>query len=407
MSIKIGICGIGAFARNFIPLFKAHPWVDEVVLADLIEERAQEQAQRHDIVRTYDSLEALCNSDVDAIALMTQRQLHGPQALQALKAGKHVYSAVPIGQTVDEIRDIVREVEASGLIYMTGETSYYYPAPIYCRRRYRQGDFGRFVYGEGQYYHDMSHFYEPFRRSGGPDWRQIAGIPPMHYPTHSVSMILSVTQARVESVACLGYVDQHEDGIFRQGSNLWDNVFSNETALMRTSDGGMMRINEFRRIGHRGMSSVQMSLYGTDASFEEQADSQVWVTNDREEMTDLNDLLRCQDIPIDEPQDDVDATVLEEFFSGVSEVHPVDRLPREFNGLHNGHLGSHQFLVDDFVKAVVTNALPPNHVWAAARYCIPGLIAHQSAVDNGRWMDVPDFGDPPDEWERLDPDFRV
>jgi hypothetical protein len=29
MGIKIGICGVGAFADNFIPLFKAHP---EVVL---------------------------------------------------------------------------------------------------------------------------------------------------------------------------------------------------------------------------------------------------------------------------------------------------------------------------------------------------------------------------------------
>lgn len=407
MSIKIGICGIGAFARNFIPLFKAHPWVEDVILADLIVERAREQARKYSITHVLNSLEALCESDVDAIALMTQRQLHGPQALQALKAGKHVYSAVPIGQTVEEIRDIVREVETSGLIYMTGETSYYYPAPIYCRKRFKQGDFGRFVYGEGQYYHDMSHFYEPFRRSGGSEWRRIAGIPPMHYPTHSVSMILSVTQAHVESVACLGYVDQHEDGIFREGANLWNNIFSNETALMQTSDGGIVRINEFRRIGHRGMSSVQMSLYGTAASFEEQADSQVWVTLNREEMTNLNDLLKCQDIPIDEPQSDVDATVLEEFFSGVSKVHPVDRLPREFNGLHNGHFGSHQFLVDDFVKAVITNRLPPNHVWAAARYCIPGLSAHQSAVDRGRWIDVPDFGDPPAEWELLDPDFRV
>ena len=404
MRLKVGICGVGAFARSFIPLFNAHPLVSEVVLADLIRERAEEQAARFGISRTLASLDELCESDVDAIAILTQRQLHGPQVLQALRAGKHVYCAVPLGQTIEEARAIVQAVEETRLIYMTGETSYYYPVAIYCRQRFRNGDFGAFVYGEGQYYHDMSEFYEPFRRSGGPNWRRVAGIPPMHYPTHSTSMILSVTGARATTVACLGFEDHHEDGIFRVGANNWDNVFSNETALMRTSDGGMMRINEFRRIGWRGLASVQMSLYGTEGCYEEQANSQVWATIDRGEMTELTDLLKCQDIPIQEPQPDVNQTVLQEFYSGVSRVHPVERLPQEFTGLHNGHLGSHQFLVDDFVKAVVTNTLPPNHVWAAARYCVPGLAAHQSALNNGQLMDIPDFGDPPPEWELLDPD---
>ena len=36
MGIKLGICVIGAFARSFIPLFKAHPLVSEIALADLI-----------------------------------------------------------------------------------------------------------------------------------------------------------------------------------------------------------------------------------------------------------------------------------------------------------------------------------------------------------------------------------
>ena len=404
MSIKVGICGTGAFADCFIPLFKAHPLVGEVVLADIQPERVKEQAAKHGISRTLASLDELCHSDVDAIVIMTQRQLHGPQALQALKSGKHVYSAVPIGQTIDEISSIVKAVEQTHLIYMSGETSYYYPCAIYCRRRFRQGDFGQFVYGEGHYYHDMVHFYQSFKRSGGPDWRKVAGIPPMYYPTHSVSMILSVTGARATTVSCLGFQDNHEDGIFRIGANMWDNVFSNETAMMRTSDGGMMRINEFRRIGWQGISSVQMGLYGTKGCYESQADSQVWVTIDPKEMVALNDLLACSQIPVNHVQSNMDQTVLQEFHEGVSSVHPIGRLPKEFVGLNNGHCGSHQFLVDDFVKAVTTNMLPPNHVWASARYCIPGLVAHQSAKRDGEMMDIPDLGEPPSDWELLDPD---
>ena len=73
-------------------------------------------------------------------------------------------------------------------------------------------------------------------------------------------------------------------------------------------------------------------------------------------------------------------------------LHAVERLPKVYETLPNGHLGSHQFLVDDFVTACVTGRTPPNNVWQAARYVVPGLIAHDSAVNGGALLDVPDFG---------------
>jgi len=64
-------------------------------------------------------------------------------------------------------------------------------------------------------------------------------------------------------------------------------------------------------------------------------------------------------------------------------------------GLPNGHLGSHQFLIDDFVTACLAGAQPANNVWQAARYLVPGLIAHESAVRGGELLEMPDFGDGP------------
>ena len=80
---------------------------------------------------------------------------------------------------------------------------------------------------------------------------------------------------------------------------------------------------------------------------------------------------------------------------GAAAVHDIDRLPREFAGLPNGHAGSHQFLVDDFVVACCENTLPPNNAWDAARYVMPGLIAHESALLDGALLKIPDLGDPP------------
>lgn len=128
-----------------------------MVLAERLRERLRDTAAEFGIQRTFASLTELCASDGDAIAIYTQRHLHGPHVLEALRAGKHVYCAMPLASSMDDVAAIVREVEERRLIYMTGETSYYYPNTLYCRQRYREGAFGRFVYGEAAYYHDLSH----------------------------------------------------------------------------------------------------------------------------------------------------------------------------------------------------------------------------------------------------------
>ena len=250
MGITVGICGTGAFSRNFIPLFKAHPLVERVVLCDLDAGKLRERSEQFGIPESCPSLEELCAMDLDAVAIFTQNWMHGPQAVQALRAGKHVYSAVPSAITMDEITELVRTVEQTGLIYMVGETSYYYPNAIYCRRRFRAGDFGDIVYAEGEYYHDWDHgLYDVMKWRGGKEWRKLAGAPPMHYPTHSVSMLVSVSGAHATHVSCLGWEDHHADGLYAPGANIWGNTFSNQTALCRMSDGSIFRVNEFRRIG--------------------------------------------------------------------------------------------------------------------------------------------------------------
>lgn len=408
MGLKIGISGAGQFSRSFIPIFQAHPDVDEVVLADLAPERCAEFARRFGIRSTFASHSDLCASDVDAIALFTQRWMHAPQAIEALRAGKHVYSAVPAAVTLDEMAELIDTVKATGLVYMVGETSYYYPATIYCRERFAAGDFGRFVYGEAEYIHDMDiGFYDAYRYSGGADWKRTASFPPMLYPTHSVSMILSATGAHMTAVSCLGYVDREQDGVFQADVSLWGNEFSNETALMRTSDGGMVRINELRRVGYHATPEVRMSLFGTQASFETQTDprsgrkppgnASVWYSKHSQTTQDLTEFLICQKSqPGAHDHSQVSAALHSGFFTGLSAAHPVDRLPETFKGIPNGHEGSHQFLVLDFVEAVLADKLPPNHVWFAARCCVPGIIAHESAKQGGVLLEVPDFGDPTD-----------
>ncbi len=432
MGLKIGICGAaGGFSQAFVPLFQAHPAVDEVYLADLMADKLAEQAAMFGITKTFPSLDELCKSDCDAIALFTQRWKHAPQAVQALKAGKHVYSAVPAAVSLEELDELVKTVEETGLIYMLAETSYYRAQTTFCRDAFAAGKFGKFVYGEGQYHHDMAHFYRGYMRSNGDAWKRTASFPPMYYPTHSTAFILGVTFRRMTEVSCFGYVDDGPDGLFDPELSLWGNVFSNETALFRTSDGGMARVNEFRRTAHSMMD--RMTLTGTHGCYQEQPREEgilsnvfTWLdfpegygTGDSIPYTQAHDLvkLRKKDhndlcvfdrvVVTEENLGDLPKEYLGKTFLGVSPYQPWQQLPVEFADRKNGHEGTHVFLVNDFVRSVTQQKLPPNHVWQAARYNAPGIVAHESAKREGERLSIPDFGVPPADWATMDEVFPL
>ena len=381
MSIKIGMVGTGQMAQGFIPLFKAHPLVREVVLCDLDAVKLRAIADRFGILRTCPSLDDILGTDVDAVAIITQHWLHGPQAVKALRAGKHVYSAVPCAENIPEITELVRTVEQTGRIYMMGETSYYYPHVVWCREQHRRGVFGDITYAEASYHHDWDitsiDSRGIIRARTGDRFLELAGSPPMHYPTHSTSQIIGVTGAHMTRVSALGWRDRHPDGIYDPQVNKYRNAFSNETALFAMSDGACARVNEFRRVGHPG--GEFMTLCGTEASFEYTQAGRVIIGKGFADTKRLDDIL----------------TLRPGVYGGTAAAHDTARLPKEFATLPNNHWGSHQFLVDDFVKACVTGEQPPNHVWQAARYMIPGLVAHDSAEQGGVQLAVPDLGGPP------------
>jgi hypothetical protein len=151
------------------------------------------------------------------------------------------------------------------------------------------------------------------------------------------------------------------------------------------------------------------SFYCTDACFEENSMSTVLIARQGFEggqhwkhgQSLVIDLAPWIDGPYfefprpDHPED-------QRRFLGTAPAHDTARLPEAYRGMKNGHSGSHQFLVDDFVRACRKEALPPCHIWNSAAWCAPGLVAHQSALKDGELLSVPDFGTPPADWPRLE-----
>jgi len=398
--MKIGVIGTGQFARSFISLWQLHPAVEEVYVTDLVAERARQHVEQYGLAGSFADVDALLASDVDSVAIMTQRWSHAELALKALEAGKNVYSAVPMAISAEEIAAIVAKVEQTGLIYMMGETSYYNPAVIYARQRIAAGAFGRVFYSEGDYVHDMDNgFSAAYQFSGGQDWKPTASYPPMLYPTHAIGGVLGALPTYATSVSCLGIVDTGTDGIFDKSISRWDNDFSNMTALFELADGGAMRTNEFRRVGYWKGHESRFRFYGTEAVFEQSGDGATLSVKTEDyakgETLDVSDLLATGAGALPEGFGDVDPALMQSFASGTAKVQDRSRLPREFDGAHNGHEGSHHYLADDFVRAVTTGTQPPVNAWWAARFTLPGVIAFESARQNGARLPIPDHGDGP------------
>ena len=389
--LKVAIIGGGQFSSSFIHLFQAHPFVEEVALVELNPERRANIAAKISIKRTFASLSELWDSDFNAVAIFTPRWTHAQIALEAIENGRHVYTAVPMGITQNEISQLVEASSKTKLTYFMAETSFYYPAVVFSRKKFAQGEIGKFVYGEGEYLHDMSHgFSDAYAANGGDDWKSTASFPPMLYSTHSVSTILSVTGAQATSVTCIGLKDTAGDGIFDSNVSMWKNDQSNQIALFETSDGGVMRIAELRRVGTAPLeSTVRMSIFGTEGSFEQQVGYASWATkNSFDIITDEIGTFSDVENPYSLKPDYIPPNLWD---GGFARVHDRSQLPKEFVGLSNGHGGSHQFMVDDFVMDAVGERKAPMNVIDAARFTIPGVLAHQSAQIAGQKLQIPQY----------------
>ena len=284
MGISLGLVGLGAFGNCFVPLFKSHPLVDRVALCDQVPEKLKFWAAKDAMSDKFAPRDAfsefddLLKSDIEAVVIITQHWLHAPMSVKAMDAGKHVYCAVPLISIpdADEILDwcdrVVKTARRTGQLFMFGETTFYRPQAMYCRRRAAEGAFGDFVYAEGEYFHDIDHGLREVRAhrlaspSGQEHARKLADYTrrgkiggPMHYPTHSTSGPISVMKAHPLKVCAWAYAPRQHAHYFEVKGEP-----SNETALFQMSNGAHMRICEYREIGHGGREMFR--VYGNKGS---------------------------------------------------------------------------------------------------------------------------------------------
>jgi predicted dehydrogenase len=254
--VRIGIVG-----GNFGATWQWHldPDCQVTAVCDLRDDRLKTLSEVYRCGNKYKSFrEFLKHPELDAVGIFTPAPLHVWMVSEAMKAGKHVISAVPAGISEEELVQLLEVTRKTGLKYMMGETSYYRSEIISCREWNQQGKFGTIFYSEAEYHHEGL-VELMFDEQGFPTWRH--GFPPMLYPTHSVGMVVPVTCERLVEVQAIGWGDKHE--VLQ--SNEYNNPFWNTTGFFKTSGGHASRIAVCWHIPDK--ETERSSFYGDRMSY--------------------------------------------------------------------------------------------------------------------------------------------
>jgi len=363
--LRIGVVG-GGFGLAFP--WHEHPNCVVTAVADLRDDRRKLLRDRCHCDNTYAEFHPMLKDPkVDAVAMFTGAPTHVSYCVDVMKAGKNVISAVPAAMNLDECHQLVDAVHKTGRIYMMAETSCFHAATMAARSLREQGKFGTIYHCEGAYLHDhgtllMSGQTPPdlmkmFVYEGKPTWR--LGFIPGVYITHASGPVVHVTGEKLVEVSATGLRIDHP---FYQ-KNQYNNPFICETFFFKTSGGHSARVS----IHWWTMEPYRegADYCGTQASFYEP-----WAG--RPAMISYKQGQTADVFPLDD----------------YSSMLPPTLRP----GINGGHGGAEVFIVEEFVSACLENRKPVVDVYKAVAFTAPGICGHQSALNGGELIKVPDFG---------------
>ena len=140
-TIRVALAGAGAFGVKHLEAMQAIDGVQVVSLVGREFGKTKEVADRFRIPHvTTELAEALARSDVDAVILATPTQLHAQQALDCLRAGKHVQVEIPLCDRLADGEAVVEMQKKTGLVAMCGHTRRFNPSHQWIHRRIRKGE---------------------------------------------------------------------------------------------------------------------------------------------------------------------------------------------------------------------------------------------------------------------------
>ncbi|MEE9417458.1 MAG: Gfo/Idh/MocA family oxidoreductase, partial [Acidimicrobiales bacterium] len=139
--MKIVMAGEGAIARKHLNGIDRIDGVEVVSLAGGNAADTEELATERGIAHhSLDLAECIAQTGVEAAILTTPTQMHAAQAVQVLRAGKHVLVEIPMADNLADSEELVRVADESGLTTMACHTRRFNPSHQWIHNRIAAGE---------------------------------------------------------------------------------------------------------------------------------------------------------------------------------------------------------------------------------------------------------------------------
>ena len=355
---KVGIVGLSR-GKGFVRVFSGHPQIEVAALCDLDEGKLTETGEAFGLSDDafFTDFDAFVNAPIDIVMIATPIPFHADQTVKSVESGKHVLCEQTAAYSLEECEKIVEAVKRTGMTYMMAENYCYFHYIREWKQMIDQGKLGRLYYAEAEYVHEILHLLVN-SETGKYFWRHER--PPIWYCAHCLGPILTLMDDRI--VRACG-----RQAGFNKVPDQSDHLgfLDMEVGLFETEKGSLVKILRSQTAA-RYPHMVWYSLYGTKGYVENGrrggVDGQLFIEDEMDKKEGAQSL----------PWSTVDPDAPDGAASG-------------------GHGTSEYYMIRDFIAALDSNSHPPIDVMRAMDFTIPGIIAHDSAMADGNWRDVPLF----------------
>jgi 2-hydroxy-4-carboxymuconate semialdehyde hemiacetal dehydrogenase len=139
--MKVILVGAGAFGVKHLDAMAKIDGIEVLSLVSRDPVTTAEVAKKWKIPHcTTDLAQALAQPGVEAALLCSPTQLHAQQAVQCMRAGKHVMIEIPIADSLADAELVVATQQQTGVTAMGGHTRRFNPSHQWIHKRIRAGE---------------------------------------------------------------------------------------------------------------------------------------------------------------------------------------------------------------------------------------------------------------------------
>jgi 2-hydroxy-4-carboxymuconate semialdehyde hemiacetal dehydrogenase len=228
------MAGQGAFGIKHLEAIQKIAGIEVVTLAGGSADSTKEVAQKFGIPHwSTDLAECLKQPGVEAAILATPTQMHAKQAIQCLRAGKHVQVEIPMADSLKDAEEVAKVQKETGLIAMAGHTRRFNPSHQWIHKRIKAGEIKVLQMDVQTYFfrrtnmnalgkprswtdhllwHHACHTVDLFQYQTGETASKVFALEGPHHPELKIAMDMSIGMKTPSGAVCTLSLSFNNDG---------------------------------------------------------------------------------------------------------------------------------------------------------------------------------------------------